>query len=55
MWAWAIPKPVPSKPTFMAPSKVSQQSGGPIDSIMAQTPDNHARHGGHQRRLAQQA
>jgi hypothetical protein len=29
MWAWAIPKPVPSKPTFMAPSKVRQQSGGP--------------------------
>ena len=42
MRAWAIAKPVPSKPTFMAPSKVSQHSGGPVDSIMAQTPDNHA-------------
>jgi hypothetical protein len=39
MWAWAIPKPVPSKPTFMAPSKASQQPGGPVASSIAQAPD----------------
>jgi hypothetical protein len=38
----------------MAPSKLSQESGGPVDRIMAQTPDNYARDGGHQRRIAQQ-
>ena len=45
MRAWAIPKPVPSKPTFMALSAVCLGSGGPVTGIMAQAPDNHARHG----------
>jgi len=39
----------------MAPSKVGQESGGPVDSIMAQMPDSHAHHGGHQGLVAQQA
>jgi hypothetical protein len=36
MRAWAIPNPVPSKPTFMVPSEVS---------LPAQASDNHAGHG----------
>jgi hypothetical protein len=35
MWAWAIPNPVPSKPTFMAPSMMSQ---GPVARLTASWP-----------------
>jgi hypothetical protein len=45
MRAWAMPKPVPSKPTFMAPSVVSWGLVARLGCIMAQASDNHARHG----------
>jgi hypothetical protein len=41
MRAWAIPKPVPSKPTFMAPSKVRKGPVTRLTGIMAEVSDNH--------------
>ena len=45
MRAWAIPKPVPSKSTFMAPSVVSGTSVTRLRGIRAQASDNRTRHG----------
>ena len=44
MRAWARPKPVPSKPTFMAPSVVSLGPVARLGCIMALASDNHACH-----------